>query len=44
LQELVVGDPAVIQYDDISQGMTMLFFISFVILVAGGLYMSEALL
>jgi len=44
LQELVVGDPAVIQYDDISEGMTMLFFISFVLLVAGGLYMSEVLL
>ena len=44
LQELVVGDPAVIQYDDISQSMTILFFISFVLLVAGGLYMSEVLL
>ena len=44
LQELVVGDPAVIQYDDISQSMTIVFFISFVLLVAGGLYMSEVLL
>jgi hypothetical protein len=44
LQELVVGDPAVIQYEDISEGVTMLFFISFVLLVAGGLYMSEVLL
>ena len=44
LQELVVGDPAVIQYDDISQSMTTLFFISFIMLVAGGLYMSEVLL
>lgn len=44
LQELVVGDPAVLQYDDISHSMTMLFIISFVLLVAGGLYMSEVLL
>jgi NADH:ubiquinone oxidoreductase subunit 4 (subunit M) len=44
LQELVVGDPAVIQYDDISHSMTIVFFISFVLLVAGGLYMSEVLL
>jgi hypothetical protein len=44
LQELVVGDPVVIQYDDISQSVTMLFFVSFILLVAGGLYMSEVLL
>ena len=44
LQELVVGDPVVIQYDDISQSTTILFFISFVLLVAGGIYMSEVLL
>jgi len=44
LQELVVGDPAVTQCDDISQSMTIMFCISFFILVAGGLYMSEVLL
>jgi hypothetical protein len=44
LQELVVGDPAVTQCDDISQGTTIMFCISFFILVAGGLYMSEVLL
>lgn len=44
LQELVVGDPAVIQYEDISQSMAMLFILSFFLLVAGGLYMSEVML
>ena len=44
LQELVVGDPVVIQYEDISEGITMLFFVSFILLVAGGLYMSMVLL
>ena len=44
LQELVVGDPAVFQHDDISCGQTMLFCFSFVLLVAGGLYMAEVLL
>lgn len=44
LQELVVGDPAVTQCDDISQSMTIMFCISFFIFVAGGLYMSEVLL
>lgn len=44
LQELVVGDPAVIQHKDISHGKAMLYGASFVLLVAGGLYMSEVLL
>ena len=44
LQELVVGDPVVIQYEDISESMTMLFFVCFILLVAGGLYMSVVLL
>lgn len=44
LQELVVGDPAVFKHDDISQAQTMLFILSFVLLVAGGLYMAEVLL
>ena len=41
LQELVVGDPAVFQHDDISHGQTFLFCFAFVLLVAGGLYMAE---
>lgn len=44
LQELVVGDPAVFQHEDISYGKTMLFCFSCFLLVAGGLYMAEVLL
>lgn len=44
LQELVVGDPAVFRHDDISFGQTMLFGLSFILLVTGGFYMAEVLL
>lgn len=44
LQELMVGDPAVIQHKDISHSKAIFYCVSFVLLVAGGLYMSEVLL
>ena len=44
LQELVVGDPAVFRHDDISHGLTMLFGLSFILLVGAGFYMAEVLL
>ena len=44
LQELIVGDPAVLRHDDIGFSQTMLFGLSFILLVGGGLYMAEVLL
>ena len=44
LQELIVGDPAVFRHDDIGFGPTILFGLSLILLVGGGLYMVEVLL
>jgi len=44
LQELIVGDSDVYRREDISHGLTILFGLSFILFVVGGLYMAEVLL
>ena len=44
LQELLVGKPAIMQHDDIGPGLSLFYAMVFVLLVIGGLFMSEVML